>query len=347
MGFLNKRQVVNTEPEAPPENDWYKYNCMEGVPEVEEDDDEYFDDSVFDDEPEGHPFRLILISLVLLAVSAYALYWCYNKYNDTFGVYYNARDSETVNKAYLEIANNLIEDSENCIVTPMGIDIAVTQNAIESDISYTEKRVLTNQFGRAYQSWEGSQALFEEYTNDSMVHVFNVSDDINTQISNIIGTEYELEEDMLDADKVAVVNLNCQFKERTCKTLTELFYDGSYFKNEAAFRLFLSDNEHELIIYRDEFPTEDWEHIKGVLSIPLDTFTFTSSMKHNISGLQDDEEISTKVVQIVRFAMDSGTYTEESPDYTHRVGTPYKVALRNRETGVIVASGIISGSTGE
>lgn len=354
MGLFRKKKEVIEAVESQQSDEWYKYNCMEGVPNVnenteyvEEDDEEDYDDSVFDDEPAGHPFRTAFITLVLFAVIGYSLFYSYNKYMDVFGTYSGNVNVEDINKAYLEVAENLQEDGDNCMYSPLGIDISVTQHAVEEDITKTQQRVLVNQFNRGYRSWDDSLEYMRGYSENEIVSVFDVSDDINSNISSVIGEDYELEEDMLDADKVVALKVGSDFKARTSKTLTELFLEGDYFKNEASFRVLLKDNDHELIFYRDEFPDDDWEHVNGVLSIPLNSYTFTSSMQHSVKGLRKEEVLDTKIVQVIKFPIDSEIYTEESPDYTHRVGTPYNIALRNRETGIIVACGKISGSTGE
>lgn len=235
--------------------------------------------------------------LILLCSSLYRFY------SNRIDVYEDRVSIKEVNKAYFKIISNL-GGSDTYLVSPLALDLAVTDRVSNGKSSILDKADLVNLFNRGYKDFKSSTKWLEtiskeeniKYTKDSIEVV--LPDEL---ISNVT------------ADN------------------NSLYINGEYYSNEDSYKVDYADGIHELIYYKDNLPVnEDWKLHNGVLKVPLNNFTTTC--KVSSLGYTFNQKISYGI------RLDKGGEVKEP---SIELDYPYNILVRNKKTGLILCGGTI------
>lgn len=325
--------------------------------QVEEDSDETdegfeddYDDDYMDDEV---PRRGFSLSSFLLTLSVFALigvigfvgYKGYKTYTDIFPSKWCECRLE---KPYLDTIEKLGTDYSSYMVSPLGMDLSLIELSGEKGFEPTQMLNVITQSNRGYQSLgESNSKLFELAEEETYKNFKDITETTGTEIMDYLGTDYTLDESFHDTDMITVFKLPEKMKGDVTEYENEVFLKGKYYKADKAFKVDYADDKHEIIFYKDKYPDEDdWKEVEGTLVVPKESMVFTTSATQTVRSMFGDKNDAVDVTQVVKYEM-SGTGEPDNLEYTNKVGNPYKVVVRNKNTGIIVAGGVITSEAEE
>lgn len=315
---------------------------------------EYFEDDYDDDYMDDEvPRRGFSLSSFLLTLSVFALigvigfvgYKGYKTYTDIFPSKWCECRLE---KSYLDTIKKLGTDYSSYMVSPLGMDLSLIELSGEKGFEPTQMLNIITQSNRGYQSLgESNSKLFELAEEETYKNLKDITETTGTEIMDYLGTDYTLDESFHGTDMITVFKLPEKLKGDVTEYENEVFIKGKYYKADKAFKVDYSDDKHEIIFYKDKYPDEDeWKEVEGTLVVPKESMVFTTSATQTVRSMFGDKNDEVDVTQVVKYEM-SGTGEPDSLEYTNKVGNPYKVVVRNKNTGLIVAGGVITSEAEE
>lgn len=308
-------------------------------------DEDVQDDYLNDDIPDRHisisSIVLTVILLILIVLVGIAGYCGYKEYRGTFP---SEWCSCRVNDAYLNKIKILGSKDKSFIVSPMGLDLSLVDLYEDKDFEQTQKLSVIVGSNRGYQSLTKSdQKLLELASEEEYKIIKNIGQETSSEIADYLGSDYELNKAFIDSDVVNIVKLPTELKADVFSFDGEAYITGNYFKSGEAFKVEYKDNIHELILYKNKLPDEDsWKSTKGTLVVPETSAVYTTSSTQTVKSLFGNTSDDVKLTQIIKFEL----YGEKEPDtleYTNKVGSPFNLVVRNKNTGLIIVGGTIRG----
>lgn len=283
---------------------------------------------------------MTLMFIILVGGTLFLLRCLHNEYKNLFPSNWC---SCRVNENYLKDIDTLGSDEKSYIVSPMGIDLSLLD--LDEDLNFEDgqKLSIVASSDRGYQSLGDSDAKFLELTNEESYQNFkNIENNTSTEIMDYMNKNYEIEQSFLkDTDIVNVMKLPSKLKGDAKYFDGEVYITGNYYKAKEAFKLDYTDNLHELVVYKDKLPDEDtWQEVNGTLVIPETSATYTTSSSQTIKGILGDRSDTVGITQVIHFEI-VGSGEPENLEYTNKVGGTYNVLIRNKNSGLIVAGGVI------
>lgn len=277
---------------------------------------------------------LAIFVVGLFGVTGYKISTKYNVYSDELVI-------DDVNTQYMALINRLAENNNDFMISPIGVDLSVTNYANTHDYEDTLKAAIIETFKRGYKSWEDSTDWLKSVTQNEGIKLIDTDNKSIETIQKEVESLYEgitLDEDFSDGC-LSFVELPTGLDMEVTEDENYVYADGNFYVAGDAVKLSYKDGKHEIIYYTDTMPEDsEWKEVTDTVRLPRRVYSVTAQLSSNIV---DNLDVGVdNILQICVFDMRGDSFAKDT-ETTYKFPDNYRFLIRNKETKLVIAGGAL------